>query len=264
MTFRLAAIDLDGTLLNSRKEVTQRSVDAVRRATERGLTVVLCTGRMVCSAQRYWEQIGLDTPIIGYNGAVVKDVARGRTLLHRPVPADVTRDVLDFLRRRDVFPLTYQDDRLFVERDTAEARSYSATYRVHYQIIDDLADFLGDGSTKILIGCAPGECSHMAIEIQRAFGDRLNVTQSEGRHVELNHPSATKASAIGFLADELGAEREEILAFGDGINDTDMLQYAGLGLAVSNAWDEAKRAADRVIGSNEDNAVAAFLDLLEL
>ncbi|MEW6356215.1 MAG: Cof-type HAD-IIB family hydrolase [Planctomycetota bacterium] len=264
MKFRLAAIDLDGTLLNSQKQLSQRSINAVRRAAGRGLTVVLCTGRMVRSAQQYWEQIGLTTPIIGYNGAMVKDVAVGRTLFHRPVTPDVTRNVLDFLRVRSIFPLTYWDDRLFVERNTEEVRSYSATYNVHYEIVDDLADFLKEGSTKILIGCKPEECSQTAAEVQEAFGDRIHVTQSEGKHVEINHPLATKASAAAFLAGDLGVKQAEIVAFGDGINDVDMLQYAGLGVAVSNAWDEAKQAADRVIGGNDDDAVAEFLDSLDL
>lgn len=262
MKFRLAAIDLDGTLLTSKKQLTPRSIESLRRAAGNGLAVVLCTGRMVRSAQQYWEQIGLHTPIIGYNGALVRDVERERNLLYRPIGPDLTREILRLCAGRGISPLTYADDSLFVERDTEEAQAYSRTYGVPYRVVPDLPDFLAEGSAKILLSVPPADCSPLAAEMRAHFGDRVNVTQSEGRHVELNHPDATKASAVEFLAGHLRIRREEIIAFGDGINDIEMLQYVGLGLATANAWEEAKRAADRVIGSNDEEAVAAFLDEL--
>ena len=264
MKFRLAAIDLDGTLLTSRKTLTPRTIASVQHAVHNGLTVVICTGRMVQSALRYWTQLQLDTPIAGYNGAHVKDVIRQDDLLLRPLPPDVTGDILAYCRERSLMPLTYQDDRLYVERECMEVQHYSSTYGVPYEVVPALADFLHKGSTKVLLSCPPEQCARTAAEMQERFGNRVSVTQSEGRHVELNHPSANKASAVAFLANRFGVGREEIVAFGDGINDIEMLQYVGHGVAVANGWEEAKQAADEVIGSNDEDAVAQFLDSLEI
>ncbi len=259
MGYRFVILDLDGTALDPQKQITRGVADAVGRVREAGLTVIVCTGRMVQSAMKYWRELGLETPIIGYNGAMVKDTTSGRVLLHRPLDLATTLEVTQFGQHEGLNFQAYENDEMFVERETEGVLEYARVYGVGYRRVASFSEALREGTTKLLAVCEPGRMGRSAERLRDRFGARVMLTQTEGRHVEVCHPHVSKAAASEFVVTRLGGRREETVAVGDGLNDVEMLQWAGLGAAMGNACERVKRAADVVIGSNGEDGLAAFL-----
>ena len=262
MSYRFVVLDLDGTVLNPEKRITPAVAAAVARAGEAGLTVVLCTGRMMASSVPYWRELGLGTPLIAYNGAMIKDLRDGRVLFHRPLELPMTLEVADFGRELGLNFQAYENDEMFAERDGEGVREYSRIYRVPYRVVGSFRGCLREGATKLLASSRKEELPALLARMRERFGARIMLTESEGKHVEVCHPSVNKAVAVQFVVERAGGRREQVVAVGDGMNDLEMLQWAGLGAAMGNAFDRVKQAADVVIGSNAEDGLAEFLKAL--
>jgi len=263
MNYKMLAADLDGTILDGGKDISSRNLAALRGLVERGVKVVICTGRMICAARPYWDRIEPGTPLVGYNGGLVQEPPTGENLLHKPVPADLVGEVLELCRRmrREVFG--YWNDRMYVEAETRHVKLYTSTYGVEADVVADLLQVLRQGATKLLMPCEPSECVALRDEMSSILRDKCDVTTTEGRHVEILAKGVSKAPAVAFLAKRCGIAREEIAAIGDGFNDIEMLRHAGLGVAVANAGPEVKAAADRVVASNEEDGVAELIESVD-
>ena len=262
MAYRFVALDLDGTVLDPEKRITAGVAAAVARVRGAGLRVVLCTGRMVRSSEGYWRELRLRSPLIAYNGGMVKDLVNGQVLLHRPLDLPTTLEVVAFGRELGLNFQAYENDEMFVECDGEGVREYSRTYDVPYRIVGDLRGALREGSTKLLAPCAKEETAGLLARLQARFGARIMLTESEGRHIEVCHPAVNKAAAVQFVVEQEGGRREEVVAVGDGMNDVEMLQWAGLGVAMGNASERVQQAADLIIGSNAEDGLAEFLTSL--
>ena len=262
MAYRFVALDLDGTVLDPGKRITAGVAAAVARVREAGLCVVLCTGRMARSSEGYWRELRLRSPLIAYNGAMVKDLVSGRVLLHRPLDLATTLEVVAFGRELGLSFQAYENDEMFVERDGEGVREYSRMYDVPYRIVGSFRDVLREGSTKLLAPCAKEETASLLGRLRARFGARIMLTESEGRHIEVCHPAVNKAAAVQFVVEQEGGRREEVVAVGDGMNDVEMLQWAGLGVAMGNASERVQQAADLIIGSNAEDGLAEFLTSL--
>jgi Cof subfamily protein (haloacid dehalogenase superfamily) len=255
-------LDLDGTVLNAEKRISPAVAAAVAGVREAGLTVVLCTGRMVRSSAGYWRELGLNTPLIAYNGAMITDVRDGRVLFHRPLDLTTTLEVAGFGREIGLNFQAYEDDEMFAERDGEGVREYSRIYDVPYRVVDSFRNCLRAGATKLLAACRREEMPGYLARLRERFGPRLMLTESEGRHIEVCHPCVNKAAATQLVVERAGGRREQVAAVGDGMNDVEMLRWAGLGAAMGNASDRVKQAADVVIGSNAEDGLADFLKAL--
>jgi len=263
MKYRMLIADLDGTVLDGQKRIPEANLHALRRLVEQGVKVIFCTGRMICAAQPFWEQVEPETPIVGYNGALAKNPRDTKPLYEKPIPPEVAVQAIRDCKAlgREVFG--YWGDRMFIERVTPHVERYAATYRVDFTVVQSLEERLSNGATKLLMPCEPEECRGLLNLTRERFGERFNITSTEGRHVELLAKGVSKSAAVEFLSRMYGIPREEIVAVGDGINDIDLIQYAGLGAAVANAVDELKQAADIVVSSNENSGVAELINKLE-
>lgn len=248
MECRLLALDLDGTVLDSRRRLPEQVARAVAGARERGIEVVLCSGRMVCSVEPYWRRLGLRTPIVGYNGAYARRPDTSEVVFYEPVSLPLTLEVVRLARRRGLHVQTYIDDELWVAERNDYVRRYESTYGVRARVVGDLAEALTRPSTKVLLVVEPGEVNRVYDELRDRYRGRLFVTQSEDIHVELLNRRANKAAALEAVARRLGVAREETVAVGDGINDIEMVRWAGVGVAVGWGKAELRAAADMVLG----------------
>ena len=262
MTYRFVVLDLDGTVLDPEKRITARVAAAVACVREAGLRVVLCTGRMARSSEKYWRELRLRSPLIAYNGGMVKDLVDDRLLLHQPLDLRTTLEVAEFGRELGLNFQAYENDEMFVERDGEGVREYSRIYEVPYRIVGDFRSVLREGATKLLVPCVKEEIPALQGRLRERFGPRIMLTESEGKHIEVCHPAVNKAVAIQFVVEREGGRREEVVSVGDGANDVEMLQWAGLGVAMGNASERVKQAADLVIGPNTDDGLAGFLAAL--
>jgi len=257
--YRMLAIDLDDTLLNSQFKISPRNKEYIRRAREAGVHVTLATGRMYCSALPYARELDINLPLITYQGALVKEAGSGETLIHRPVPLELARQVI-----RQVKPLGYHinvyvDDNLYVEKITPEAEMYQRISGITARPVGDLLTFLKEPPTKVLIVGGVQELDALGQEMRRQFGRTLHITKSKPHFLEFSHPEATKGHALDTLARRWGLTPDQVIAIGDAPNDLEMIAYAGLGVVMDNARTEIKEKADYVTRSNDEDGVAEVI-----
>jgi Cof subfamily protein (haloacid dehalogenase superfamily) len=221
--------------------------------------VVIVTGRMYRSVARYLAEAGLDDPVVCYQGAVVAD-GDGRFLRHVPIPLELAREAVDAVTAKGVHLNAYVGDELYVAEITPEARAYADFQHIPLHAVGDLRAWLDEPPTKLV---AVGERHAMdAFEerMKAQLGDRLYISKSLPEFVEFASPDVNKASGLEFLADRLGFSRERTVAFGDGENDVELVDWAGYGVAVANAHDRVLAAADLVCPSDEEEGVAQVLE----
>jgi Cof subfamily protein (haloacid dehalogenase superfamily) len=260
--YGLVAIDLDDTLLTSGLEVSPRAERAIRRAQESGVVVTLATGRMFLSAAPFARRLGIDAPIITYQGALVKHPVTGAELLHRALANHTARAVIERLRAHGYHINVYLDDRLYMEVLTELGRRYADLSRVEAHPVGDLLAHLGGRDpTKVLAIGGEDDIERLEREMLALFPpERVHITRSKLKFLEFSHPRATKGRALEYLAEHCGVPREAVMAIGDGYNDLDMVAWAGLGVMMGNARDEVKRHADHVTASNDADGVAEAIE----
>jgi len=258
---QLVALDLDGTLLNSAQDLSPRSEAAVRAIRDRGVRVILASGRMHASMVPYARQLQLEEPLIAYNGALVRWDRTGEVLHHIPVPADWALQVMDFARQESLHLNLYFDDVWYSPADSEWAQLYARRTRQQPVIRADLYEWAaGREPTKIIcIGPPPRIQAGLQAWRERARGE-LYVTTSEPEYLEFMHPAVSKGLALQRLCAHLGIPLAQTMAFGDNLNDRPLLEAAGYGVAMGNSAPEVKAVADRVTGTNDEEGVAQVLE----
>jgi len=258
--YKLIAIDLDDTLLTDNKEITPATREALAEAAARGVTVTIATGRMYASAVKIARGLGLNVPIITYQGALIKNMGDGRVLYSRTLPPGAARRIYEYCRERSLHLQAYADDTLYVQEDNARVRAYAELSDVPYTVEPDFDALLSRPQTKLLIIDEPDKLDAAAAELGADIGGETYITKSKPHFLEFTHPEATKGHALRFLASHTGCAMEQTIAIGDSWNDRDMVQEAGLGVAMGNAVEALKRVADYVTLSNNEDGVKHVIE----
>ncbi|NLC37783.1 MAG: HAD family phosphatase [Clostridia bacterium] len=258
--FRLVAIDLDGTLLRNDLQISPRAKRAIRQVRELGVEVTLCTGRMYASALPYAREIGLELPLVTYNGALVKNTGTGQVIYQRLLPEKYAREIIAKAKEYDLPVNVYHDDRLFVERITPEGRAYMEKSRIPVQEVGDLSRWLEQDPLKVLVMGEREKLDRLAEDWVREWGDAVYITKSWPTYLEFLHPEATKGLGLQALARHLHVEQEQVMGIGDSYNDLEMFKYAGFSVVMGNAEPAVKEAADYVTLTNDDDGVAEALE----
>jgi Cof subfamily protein (haloacid dehalogenase superfamily) len=253
--YRLLALDLDGTLLNSALKLSDGNAEALRAAMDAGIHVVLATSRWYGLALRTANRLGLETPLICSNGAIVKR-PDGAELLHLYVDEEVARDVVTLADDAGWEQFTTIGDVTYMKmRPGVIPERLPAGLR----IAERQSDHLGERpATSVLVY---GEDA--VREIKERFAGkyagraRFSFNHPEGLppYVMVTHPDADKARGLELACNELGVSPAEVVAMGDSESDLGMLAFAGLGIAMRNSPDEVKRAALHVAPSNDEDGV---------
>jgi Cof subfamily protein (haloacid dehalogenase superfamily) len=258
LAFDLGAFDLDGTVLRRNRRITKSTVTALQRLRERGMRLVVATGRRFESAREYAGKLGFaeDDPVICYGGSMVRRM-NGETLLHRTLPQNLSIEALEWAAARDLHARVFVDGHTITSPDIPSARPEPDA-----SVVDSPADWLRNSRkvpTKLVIVDRPDEIRGWLGEAKSAFAGRLFVTRSLPHYVEVGSLEGTKAAALGFLCERWGIEPERVLAFGDADNDIDMLRFAGHGVAVGGMSGEVREAADKVVPGVDEDGVAGYV-----
>ncbi len=265
---RLVVLDIDGTIAGESNEVRPKVVNAIAAVKAKGIKVAIATGRMYRSALYFAQAISADLPIICYNGAWIQDAHTEEMLWHRPVPIDLAYELLDYCeqpeRRTDLDVHFYFNDELYVREIKEETRLYIERSRIEANAVGDLRKILAQAPpTKILAMSTNPEITQTLLSTlqQRYCAEQLYLTQSNPYFVEACHPEASKGKAVRYLVEEvLQLQAQNAIAIGDNFNDVEMLQYAGLGVAMGDAPAEVKAYADWVAPNVEADGVVAALE----
>ncbi len=266
---RLVALDLDGTLIGDDLLLRPRTVATIRAVVARGVHVALATGRMTSSALPYALELGLRAPLVGLQGALVREMPApgsprlGRLLLHRPLAADVAREAMAWSRAAGLTPHVNHLERMVLPASDDHTDDYSRWSFGRVLLVPDMDAWIRHPVTKV-ISVAPPPLAEMSLAAARAaFAGRADATVSHPMFLEFLAPGVNKGRAVRFLARRLGIEPRETLAIGDQLNDLEMIGEAGVGVAMAGA-PEAVRAAARVVAPpiEEEGAAQVLEELL--
>ncbi len=263
MKYKMLALDLDNTLLNDEHKISQQNIDSLQMAAKAGLIVVIATGRMYRSALPYARQLGIKVPLITYHGALIKTMNDGAEIWHKPVPLDVATEIAFYALERGYHLNVFVDDSLHVAEENDFTRYYQSIADIDLRVVGNIPAYLQQKKTpptKISIISLVEDMEKIIEDLTNHFAGKVFLTQALPNFLEITHLEATKGRALRHLAEEWGVKREEVAAIGDNLNDMDMLEYAGTGVAVANAREELKKVAQVITLSNTDDGVSYFVE----
>ena len=259
--FRLIALDVDGTIRDRDRQISQRTRTAIERAREKGAYVTLATGRTFLSALSASIDLSLTCPLITFQGAHVAE-PDGEVLWHTPLTSEMTGAALEALSGRTEFDvMAYFGNEVFIMETSDWAMDYGERNSIPIHVVNS-NKIKSDPMTRIVVRGDEDAIESLEVELNRRFDGSLYVTRSLSYFCEILHPDAGKDKAIEWLCRYLNISARDTLAFGNGYNDIQMLSEAGLGVAVDGAVPQAIAVADFVAPSMEDDGVARVLEYL--
>ena len=270
MPIGLIALDIDGTLIGDDLAIGPDTVAAIAAARGQGVLVTLVTGRMVSSALRFARQLGLDAPLVGYQGALIREMRTdgldrpGRLLVHTPLPAAVARDIVAWTREHGLDPHINHLERFILRADDPRAADYSAFMGARAELVEDLAGSIVHPVTKVLAVGEPPFPTELAPIARVRFAGVADVTISHPRFLEFVAPGVSKGRAVRWLARRLRVALGATLAIGDQWNDIEMLAEVGHGTAMPTAPAEVRAVARYIAPPLADEGVARMIEGLVL
>ena len=217
---------------------------------------------MFRSVRPYLEQAGLDEPVVCYQGAVVADPRTGEFLRHETIPLELAREALAAFAAAGAHVNLYVDDELYVAELNDYARRYADFQNLPVTPVGDLAQWLEQPPTKLVAVGEEARIAELADEFRGLFAERLFVSTSLPIFLELASPGVSKGSGMAFVAERLGFDAARTLAFGDGENDVELLEWAGYGIAVADAHPRLQAVADWTCPGPNELGVASVLEAL--
>lgn len=265
---RLAALDIDGTLLDHDLILRDRTRAAIRAAVAHGAIVVLATGRMPSSVRPLAEAIGLRGPLIAYQGALIRELPApgepgpGRLLHHEPLPAEVAKAAVRWSYAQGLRPHLNHLERFIVPEDDPNAEDYSLFLGARAELVDDLEAAIEHPITKVIAVAETPLPDGVLAAARAEFEGRASPTISHPRFLEFVAPGVSKGRAVRWLAHRLGVPLEQTLAIGDQHNDIEMLRAVGHGVAMAGAPAEVRAAACYLAPPVGEEGAAQILEAL--
>jgi Cof subfamily protein (haloacid dehalogenase superfamily) len=256
---RLAAIDLDGTLLHSDGTISQRTRAAIRAVRDAGIVVLIVTARGPSNITELAQDAGIDGSAICSNGALIVDLANGKILRERLLETELAIQLVHGLRERlpgIVFAVEHQ---AFAHEPGFAAWGWEPPAGTR---VADALELLAGPATKLILRHTDHEVEAIAAVARELAGNGATVVQSGADAIEVTAAGVNKAAGLAEVAEELGIDAADVIAFGDFPNDVPMLAWAGRGVAVANAHAEVLAVANEVTASNDDDGVAVVLEQL--
>lgn len=274
MAIKAIALDIDGTLTNDRKVITPRTKEALLAAQDSGIKLILSSGRPVQGLRAIASELQLETHdglLVAFNGAHVVDAQTDEVLFDQPMEEEVLRALVAHMRGFDVIPWITEGKYLFVERGARHLITYrEAPFDiVEYERrmcdlelveVDDLLEVCSRPQDKLLCASEPEYLQRHWRAMYEPFFDSLSGMFTADFYFEFMAPGITKGNAQAGALPKVGIDASEVIAFGDAQNDISMLEWAGMGVAMGNATEAAKAAADMVTGSNNEDGIASALE----
>ncbi len=265
VNWKILALDLDGTIMAEGERISPAVVQSLRAAEERGVRVVLATGRADVPALHYAARLGLTTPVICYQGGMIRDPQAGHVLYERSMPPDLAIEAIRWGRAHDRHLLLFADDQLWIEELRYPREMYGRWMGLPMREVPMLDELVRSGEARRifkLMDFATGPeagSPDLVAEWRAAFGERLQVLRSHPMLVEATEPGMTKGRALAWLAETWQVPRAQVIAVGDTENDVSMIEWAGLGVAMGQAEEHVRAAADWVAPSVTEDGVAAVV-----
>ena len=268
MNYRLIAIDMDGTLLNSQDKISERNRRALLKAINNGIHIVLTTGRIYKSALYYYKQIGLNSPIIACNGAVIAS-SEGDIIFEKFIDNRALKEIINLAEENDMYYHFYDRDKFYYKTSKKEFANYYGYYERNYVTQDielirfenpwDIVDLSSLRYHKaVFIDNEPDRLLNFRRRLRDVKG--ISVSKSWHNNIEVMNEEVSKGNAVKFLAESLNIDSSKVIAIGDNENDVSMFKVAGLSIAMGNGDKIAKEQANVITDTNDEDGVAKAIE----
>lgn len=266
MTYKLIALDLDGTLKSSDKKIMPKTKAVLQKLAEKGVVIVLASGRPTAGLEDEARELGLDKLggyLLSFNGAKVINYQTKDIIYQKVYDADIAHHVYDRGKEFNLAVMTYTDEMILTEDENDEYVIVESNIN-HMPIkhIDNFKKIVDFPVNKVLLTGKPEYVEEILDDFKKPFGDNLSIYRSAPFFIEVMAQNIDKAASLQKLIDSLNINREEVICFGDGYNDLTMIEFAGMGVAMANAVDEVKSRANYVTLSNDEEGIYECLKIL--
>lgn len=261
--YKLIAVDMDGTLLNEKKEISKRSLKAIYRLKEKGKKLVLATGRPLNGVMRYIEKLNLydeNDYVVAFNGALVQSTKSKEIIYNKPLSLSAYKELYKLSLELGVNIHALTDQSVLTPKNNPFTQIESSINQI--PIIEGAVEEI-DASTiivKVMFVDEPDKLDEIIPKLPASIKNKYTILRSAPYFLEFLDKTVNKGTGVSAVATQLGLIREEVICVGDAGNDLDMIRYAGLGVAMGNAFEEIKSEADYVTYSNEEDGVAYVIE----
>lgn len=256
---KLVATDIDGTLVKWDTRVSDGVKNCVKKLQENGVKVVLVTGRMHCATKHLRDELGLNSPVVSYQGGLIKD-SDGKTLYQENLDSDCAKEIINWAHKNDVHLNLYIDDKLYVEKDDDCVKKYTDGKFVPYTVCPFESLKIENVNKILAIDYGNAErVTGWVNELQAKFPE-LYIVKSTPFFCEIGSPMAKKSLGVEFLAKHWNLSQDEILTIGDQNNDIELLKAGGVKVAMGNATPELKECANFITDSVENDGFVKAID----
>lgn len=264
MNYKLIALDLDGTLKNSENKITPKTKEALIKAQQQGVKVVLASGRPTPGLRHEAKELELDKYegyLLSFNGAHVSDYKTKETIYEQTLTIEEAKKAYDRAKEYHLACMTYENDVVVTEDESDEYVIVEGNINdISVKKIESFKDNLKDPIHKVLLTGKPDFVASIVEEFKEPFGDSLSIYRSAPFFIEVMAQGIDKAASLDRLAKSLGIKQEEVMAFGDGYNDLSMIEYAGMGISMANGVEGVKERANYITLSNDEDGIAYALE----
>lgn len=269
MEYKMVCIDMDGTLLGKGKKISEESKKVIKQVHEKGVEIVVTTGRIYNNAAYYSHLLGVESPVIAANGAIVREKHTNKVIYENPIETEQCIKLVEALYEMNFNFHFYTLDGIYCGSELMKfvTKLYMTkqvgydTLKINYYVVKDIDNWKkvfrenkGKITKCIAFSTNPKRISSLKEKLNGI--DKIVYFGAGRRSVEINNQGVSKGNAVKALADYYGFKREEIVCIGDNENDISMIEYAGVGVAMGNAIPEVKNLADYITDTNKKNGVA--------
>ncbi|MGM0508367.1 MAG: Cof-type HAD-IIB family hydrolase [Fusobacteriota bacterium] len=251
-------LDLDGTLLNSKGEISKFNKEIIFKLKENGVNILIATGRIYKATSRYKEELKLETPIICYNGSMVIDGKTDMRIDEITVDNKIVKEVISIAREFDVHLNLFQDENWYIETNREEAQIYKELSGLKYHILD-FEDLEINDITKLMYIGDHEKLIKINGLLEEKFGNKIYKAFSKPHFLEILNSESSKGKTLKKVLDKKGINLKNVMAFGDNYNDLEMLENVGLGVLMKNAPEGMHEKIKIKTKTNDEDGVGIYL-----
>ncbi len=263
MTYKMIVLDLDDTLLQTDQTISPRTKQALMNAQNAGVKVVLASGRPTFGMLHIAEELRLNdygSFILSYNGAKVINCANKEELFSSTLTPEVVHSLYEISRQEDVLIHSYVGNQIVTEVANKFTDIEGALTGMEIVEVESFVHAVSEPVVKVLMLAEPDELAVVEKKLQLNLAGKLSVMRSKPFFLEFTEDGVTKGTSLNILIQNLGIQRDEVIAIGDSYNDLAMIEFAGLGVAMGNSPDDIKSKADYVTDTNMNDGVAKVVE----
>ena len=267
MKYKIIALDIDGTLVSSQHKLLPETRDALLKAQEKGLKVILASGRPTPGMMELAKELKLEVFggfILSYNGGQITNVKTKEVIHEVILTPDEAHEIYDCAKENGLNIMAYDGGDIISEGHDEYVQLESDINMMPLKLADNFKEAVVNNTIKTLTTGAPNVIAEVEQHYIERFGDRFSICRSMPFFLEVMPQGINKAATLARLLEALNLTSDDLVACGDGFNDVEMIKYAGLGVAMANAVDAVKDVADYVTKSNDENGIVDVIQKLIL